>query len=308
MRRIYLDYNATTPVDPNVLEAMLPYLQQHFGNPSSGHWFGAQARAAVERAREQVAAPTSAATLLFPKASAGLLYLAFLVAFASLAVSSLRFPGGTQPQPQSQGRFLSAIFVTSFLRWSSQSGRAVNTLVERLIEEIIKYLGKHLISFAKKRRTYSLFAISEIRARTARNSFSNSFSYSRRDGRTASFSSCSLNLPVPRQPHEHTSFTICRHCSMPASLIEYGIQYPFRSLLTRPTCLSILRCWDTAAGVIPMDSAMFVTPSGPWDFKSSMILTRVSTDIALKISEGIRSTFSAPSSIRYLSNCLNYIM
>jgi hypothetical protein len=39
-----------------------------------------------------------------------------------------------------------------------------------------------------------------------------------------------------------------------------------------------------------------------------MILTRVSTDIALKISEGIRSTFSAPSSIRYLSNCLNYIM
>lgn len=56
MRRIYLDYNATTPLDPNVFEAMLPYLREHFGNPSSGHWFGAQAKAAVEHAREQVAA------------------------------------------------------------------------------------------------------------------------------------------------------------------------------------------------------------------------------------------------------------
>ena len=56
MRRIYLDYNATTPVGPDVLEAMLPYLREHFGNPSSGHWFGVQAKAAVEHAREQVAA------------------------------------------------------------------------------------------------------------------------------------------------------------------------------------------------------------------------------------------------------------
>jgi len=56
MRRIYLDYNATTPLDPSVLEAMLPYLREHFGNPSSGHWFGAQAKAAVEQARGQVAA------------------------------------------------------------------------------------------------------------------------------------------------------------------------------------------------------------------------------------------------------------
>ncbi len=56
MHRIYLDYNATTPLDPNVLEAMLPYLREHYGNPSSGHWFGAQARTAVEQARGQVAA------------------------------------------------------------------------------------------------------------------------------------------------------------------------------------------------------------------------------------------------------------
>ena len=56
MRRIYLDYNATTPVDPDVLGAMLPYLREHFGNPSSGHWFGVQAKAGVDHARKQVAA------------------------------------------------------------------------------------------------------------------------------------------------------------------------------------------------------------------------------------------------------------
>ena len=53
---IYLDYNATTPLDPRVAEAMLPYIHQHFGNPSSGHVFGKAARAAVDRAREQVSA------------------------------------------------------------------------------------------------------------------------------------------------------------------------------------------------------------------------------------------------------------
>ena len=56
MRRIYLDHNATTPLDRNVFEAMLPYLREHFGNPSSGHWCGVQAKVAVEQAREQVAA------------------------------------------------------------------------------------------------------------------------------------------------------------------------------------------------------------------------------------------------------------
>jgi len=53
--RIYLDHNATTPLDPRVLEAMLPVLREGFGNPSSLHWFGQQARAAVDIAREQVA-------------------------------------------------------------------------------------------------------------------------------------------------------------------------------------------------------------------------------------------------------------
>ena len=53
---IYLDHHATTPVLPEVVEALLPYLTTHFGNPSSGHAFGQRAKEAVERAREQVAA------------------------------------------------------------------------------------------------------------------------------------------------------------------------------------------------------------------------------------------------------------
>lgn len=53
---IYLDYNATTPPDTRVAEAMRPYLTGFFGNPSSGHRFGREAKAAVERARAQVAA------------------------------------------------------------------------------------------------------------------------------------------------------------------------------------------------------------------------------------------------------------
>ena len=56
MQRIYLDHNATTPVDPAVLDAMLPFLSGDFGNASSIHNFGQRARAAVETAREQVAA------------------------------------------------------------------------------------------------------------------------------------------------------------------------------------------------------------------------------------------------------------
>jgi cysteine desulfurase len=56
MKPIYLDYNATTPIDPAVLDAMLPYLKEGFGNPSSSHALGKFAHDAVERARSQVAA------------------------------------------------------------------------------------------------------------------------------------------------------------------------------------------------------------------------------------------------------------
>jgi cysteine desulfurase len=56
MARMYFDHNATTPVDAAVLDAMLPFLSGEFGNASSIHTFGQRARAAVETAREQVAA------------------------------------------------------------------------------------------------------------------------------------------------------------------------------------------------------------------------------------------------------------
>ena len=55
MKPIYLDYNATTPIDPEVAEAMRPYLFEYFGNPSSSHWYGIQTKKAVEEARRQVA-------------------------------------------------------------------------------------------------------------------------------------------------------------------------------------------------------------------------------------------------------------
>jgi cysteine desulfurase len=55
MRPIYLDYNATTPVDPAVAEAMQPYITMHYGNPSSAHVYGRTAKDAVEAARTQVA-------------------------------------------------------------------------------------------------------------------------------------------------------------------------------------------------------------------------------------------------------------
>ncbi len=55
MKPIYLDYNASTPVDPEVARAMLPFLEEQFGNPSSIHWYGTQTRRAIEKARHQIA-------------------------------------------------------------------------------------------------------------------------------------------------------------------------------------------------------------------------------------------------------------
>lgn len=61
-RPIYLDYNATTPIDPAVVEAMTPYLTREFGNPSSTHTYGAAAHAGLEMARRQVAQLIAAPT------------------------------------------------------------------------------------------------------------------------------------------------------------------------------------------------------------------------------------------------------
>jgi len=56
MRKIYLDHNATSPVHPEVRKAMLPFLEEKFGNPSSSHWAGREVREHVEKARNSVAA------------------------------------------------------------------------------------------------------------------------------------------------------------------------------------------------------------------------------------------------------------
>jgi cysteine desulfurase len=55
IKPVYLDFNATTPLDTEVLEAMKPFLDQEFGNPSSTHWFGIAPKRAIEKARIQVA-------------------------------------------------------------------------------------------------------------------------------------------------------------------------------------------------------------------------------------------------------------
>jgi cysteine desulfurase len=56
VQHIYLDYNASTPIDPTVVAAMRPFFEGHYGNPSSGHWAATTAKAALETARGQVAA------------------------------------------------------------------------------------------------------------------------------------------------------------------------------------------------------------------------------------------------------------
>ena len=55
MQTVYFDYNATTPLDPNVREAMLPFLGEVWGNPSSVHHVGRQARALLDEARDRAA-------------------------------------------------------------------------------------------------------------------------------------------------------------------------------------------------------------------------------------------------------------
>jgi cysteine desulfurase len=55
MKPIYLDYNASTPIDPEVVEEMMPYLRDRFGNPSSSHLYGRQAKEGIEEARTRIA-------------------------------------------------------------------------------------------------------------------------------------------------------------------------------------------------------------------------------------------------------------
>ena len=55
MKRVYLDHNATTPLDQRVFDAMQPYLVEHYGNPSSPHYYGRLAKEALEESRAKIA-------------------------------------------------------------------------------------------------------------------------------------------------------------------------------------------------------------------------------------------------------------
>ena len=90
MRRVYLDNNASTPVMPEVLEAMRPYFGEHFGNASSIHHHGQETRAAVERARESVA------TLLGCR-SAEVVFTSGGTEADNLAIFGLMQPGLVRP-------------------------------------------------------------------------------------------------------------------------------------------------------------------------------------------------------------------
>jgi cysteine desulfurase len=105
MQPIYLDYNATTPIDPLVLEAMLPWLRQGFGNPSSDHSYGHAAKQAVAKARAQVAACIHAQPeeIIFTGSATEANNLALLGlarrlgAPSRLLISSIEHPAVSQP-------------------------------------------------------------------------------------------------------------------------------------------------------------------------------------------------------------------
>jgi len=190
-------------------------------------------------------------------------YLDFLVFFLPLAGFSLVCFSGMHPQPQPF--FFSAILITSFL---------------------FKRLSNHLNICAKKIAYYLVEFSSLTLCRTVLSSFLSSFSYFFSDSKSDLSNSTSRYFPDSWHPHVQTSFNICRQFSIAFSSIEYGIQYPFLSLLTRPACFNILRCWDTAAVVMPIVAAISLAPKGPWPLSSSIIFTRVSTLSTLNISEG----------------------
>lgn len=98
---IYLDHNATTPIDERVLDAMLPFLKTFYGNPSSLYRQGRIARSAIDTAREQVAALTgvTAARIVFTSGGteANNLALANLPPQSRLAISAIEHPSITEP-------------------------------------------------------------------------------------------------------------------------------------------------------------------------------------------------------------------
>ena len=105
---IYLDHNATTPVDERVLQVMLPFLSSLYGNPSSLYRYGRLARSAIDHAREQVAglAGCTPSQIIFTSggSEANNLALAALPSGAKLAISAIEHPSITEPALQLKSR------------------------------------------------------------------------------------------------------------------------------------------------------------------------------------------------------------
>jgi cysteine desulfurase len=96
---IYFDNNATTPLDERVLEAMLPFMKNMYGNPSSVHRLGRIAKSAVEIAREQVAALVDAqpSQVIFTSGGTEANNLALNSAFGRVAISAIEHPSVSEP-------------------------------------------------------------------------------------------------------------------------------------------------------------------------------------------------------------------
>src|SRR5258706_13853881 len=86
--RVYLDNAANSSLDPQVLEAMLPYMKQHYGNPSSIHSFGREKKAAIEQARKKVAGyfHASPSEIFFTSGGTGANNMAILCSFPDLGI------------------------------------------------------------------------------------------------------------------------------------------------------------------------------------------------------------------------------
>ena len=111
-RRIYLDNSATTPVAPEAVEAMMPYLTGKFGNASSIHYFGQEARGAVDKARHQVAALINARPNEIVFTSGG-------TEANNLAIRGLVQSAGFSPSERDKSRTLNPHIITSAIEHSA---------------------------------------------------------------------------------------------------------------------------------------------------------------------------------------------
>jgi cysteine desulfurase len=137
MSPAYFDHNATTPLDERVLEAMLPYFREHFGNPSSRHEYGREARRAVDEARERVAEALGAhpSQVIFTSGGSEANNLAIKGAAACqlptrLAISAIEHSCVAKPAQEltGQGWKLAKIGV-------NQAGLVEAAALERILEE-----------------------------------------------------------------------------------------------------------------------------------------------------------------------------